>query len=336
MLVTALITPFQDDLALDLGALERLVAFQLAQGVTQVLLFGTTGEGATLSDGERTRALDAALSVATPEQLMVSIGPGRPDELAARGREALARGVRDLLLVDCPYARPSSDALRRAWHGPVAQALPEARLFPYAVPSRTGTELLPDDLARLAEDHPNVVGVKDASGRLARMTRVRDLCGDDFVLLCGDDGHLMTAVSDPEIRAHGGCSVASNLAPAAVGALLETARASGGGAALRLHEALTPLFGLVGVQALERIELRGELLEVPQVARNPAPLKSAMSQLGLPGGVCRPPHAPLLPGARERVSALLVDARRRDRTTLQPILSEFAAVDGAALVRGAS
>ncbi|RKY20849.1 MAG: 4-hydroxy-tetrahydrodipicolinate synthase [Planctomycetota bacterium] len=336
MLVTALITPLKDDLALDVGALERLVRFQLAQGTSQVLLFGTTGEGATLSEAERARALDAALSVAPPERLMVSLGPGRPDELLARGHAALSRGVRDLLLVDCPYARPSSDALRRAWHGPLAQALPEARLFPYAVPSRTGSELLPDDLARLVQDHPNVVGVKDATGRLARMTRVRDLCGDDFVLLCGDDGHLMKAVSDPEIRAQGGCSVASNLAPAAMLRLLECARAGDSAGALRRHEALLPLFGLVGLQSLERVELRGELLDVPQVARNPAPLKAAMAQLALPGGPCRPPHAPLPPGARERLAALLVDARRRDRTTLQPILAEFALADGEALVSGAS
>ena len=84
----------------------------------------------------------------------------------------------------------------------MAAALPEARLIPYAVPGRTGTELLPDDLARLAEDHANVVGVKDATGRLARMTRVRELCGEDFLLLCGDDHLLRDAMIDPAIRAH--------------------------------------------------------------------------------------------------------------------------------------
>jgi 4-hydroxy-tetrahydrodipicolinate synthase len=330
MLVTALITPFGDGGSLDstgsvdCDALERLVAFQLARGVDQVLLFGTTGEGSTLTDAERTRALDVALSVAPPERLMVSVGPGRPDELIARGEAALARGVRDLLLVDCPYAGPSSASLRLAWYGPLATALPEARLFPYAVPSRTGTELLPDDLARLVEDHPNVVGVKDATGRLARMIRVRALCGDDFLLLCGDDGHLMDAIADKEIRAQGGCSVASNLAPSALAALVDAAASDRRGEALALHEALLPLFAMVSVQSVEQVKVDGQVLDVPQIARNPAPLKAALAQLGLPGGPCRPPHGPLGPRAHKVVSTLLADMRRGDADLLAPALVDLA------------
>ena len=167
MLVTALVTPFRGDEqgsgghSIDLDVYRGLVSFQLVHGVDQVLVAGTTGEGASLSEDERLALLDAALEVARPDQGMLSIGGGRLDDVVARGMAALQRDVRDLLLADCPYSGASSHALRTQWHGPAAAALPEARLFPYAVPGRTGTEMLPDDLARLSGDHVNVVGVKE-------------------------------------------------------------------------------------------------------------------------------------------------------------------------------
>ena len=87
------------------------------------------GEGMALSDAERLDILDAALEVAAPGQLMVGLGAGRLEQVIERGRDTLGRGVADLLLVDCPYSGASSAALRTAWHGPVAAALPDARLI---------------------------------------------------------------------------------------------------------------------------------------------------------------------------------------------------------------
>jgi 4-hydroxy-tetrahydrodipicolinate synthase len=329
MLVTALVTPYEGGAcALDLELLKRLVRFQLDAGVDQVLLGGTTGENGALSEDDRRELLQAALEVATPDQLMYGLGSGRLDEVIARGREALAAGVRSLLLVDCPYSGASSAALRTSWHGPAAEALPDARLYPYAVPGRTGTELLPDDLARLAQDHPNVVGVKDATGRLARMLRVRELCGEEFVLLCGDDPQARDALVDPTIRAHGVCSVVANLVPAVMRRLVDHGLRGEAGPTRRLHEAVEPLFDLISITAAETVEVAGESLAVPQRVRNPVPLKAAFLELGIDLGGCRPPLGELGPRGRTQVRNVLTRLKRRPgEDPLAPLLERLVSGD---------
>ena len=324
MLVTALVTPFVDEgRRVDLRLVERLVGFQREQGVDVVLLAGTTGEGSSLTEAEREGLLDAALAAAPPEALMLGLGFGPLPTVVERGRAALRRGVRQMLLVDHPYAGPCSASLREAWHGPVASALPEARLFPYAVPGRTGTELLPDDLARLAEDHPNVVGVKDATGRLARMERVRELLGDDFLLMCGDDVHLRDAMIDPVIRAQGAFSVVSNLAPGATARLVSACRAGDAAGARRLHDDLAPLFRLVGITAEEVVATGGRELAVPQRVRNPVPLKEVFERLGVLAAGCRPPLAPMGPAGRRLAHRAVLDALERTPELLAPLEAAF-------------
>ncbi|MGQ0552955.1 MAG: dihydrodipicolinate synthase family protein [Planctomycetota bacterium] len=327
MLVTALVTPFtKGGMAPDLACYARLVRFQLDHGTDQVLVAGTTGEATALSEAERHALLDAALEQARPEQIMLAIGPGALPEVIARGRRALQLGVRDLLLVDAPYSGASSAALRESWHGAVAAALPEARLFPYAVPARTGTELLPDDLARLVEEHPNVVGVKDATGRLARMERVRALCGEDFLLLCGDDALLRDAMIDPHIRAHGGCTVTSNLAPTAMRALHDAAAALQAARARELHDSLQPLFELMGVTAEEQILLRGDVVKVPQRSKNPVPVKAALGLLSVMSGDVRAPLAAMGPASLARVREVLRLVERRQPSPLSALRAAFTPV----------
>src|SRR6185369_10242567 len=169
----------------------RLVGFALDHGCDQVLVAGPLGEGDALDDGEWESLLQEAVSAARPPQIL------------ARARLALQLGVRDLLIADAPGHGASSMALRERWHGALARALPEARLWPLAAPGLSGAELLPDDLARLHDEHANVVGIVDATGRLARLARVRALCGADFAILCGDDLMLRDALVDPAIRADG-------------------------------------------------------------------------------------------------------------------------------------
>jgi 4-hydroxy-tetrahydrodipicolinate synthase len=335
MLVTALVTPFKGSAqALDLELLGELVRFQLDAGVDQVLLGGTTGEGGALSNAERLELLSAALEVAEPQQIMFGLGTGCLDDMISRGEAALMLGVQNLLLVDCPYSGASSAALRTSWHGPVAEALPDARLFPYAVPGRTGTELLPDDLARLAESYPNVVGVKDATGRLARMLRVRELCGDEFVLLCGDDCQARDALVDPAIRAHGVCSVTSNLVPAVFRELVNHGRAGEGGKTSLLKESIEPLFDLMSFTTSELLDVGGEPRAVPQRVRNPVPLKAAMLALGLDLGGCRPPLDALGPNGREKVSRVLSQLKRRPgEDPLEPWLTRLIPAGEVALER---
>ncbi|GJM22108.1 MAG: 4-hydroxy-tetrahydrodipicolinate synthase [Planctomycetota bacterium] len=326
MLVTALVTPFREGGALVNGSLlQELIAFQLAEGAHQVLLAGTTGEGAALSEEERGQLLDAALEVAEPRQLMVALGFGRLPDVIERGQDALARGVRDLLLVDCPYSGASSAGLREHWHGAVAAALPEARLLPYAIPQRTGTELLPDDLARLVEDHPNVIGVKDATGRLARMLRVRELCGPDFHLLCGEDSQLRDAMLDPNIRADGAVSVASHLAPRSVRDLVEACRRGDATHARELHDALLPLFQLVTFHSSEALRVGEQQLQVPQRLKNPVPLKACLEHLGVAVGTCRAPLSAVNAKVRAQLEAILDDVFVAHRNVLAPLHESFGA-----------
>jgi len=326
MLVSALVTPFRaGDGAPDLPAAASFARFQLAHGCDAVLLFGSSGEGAALEDGERERLLDAVLDVARPAQVMVALGAGPLPAIIARGRQAGSRGVRDLLLADAPYSGASSSALRTHWHEPVARALAESRLFPCAVPSRTGTELLPDDLARLAEDCPNVVGVKDATGRLARMGRVRELCGERFSILCGDDAMLRDALLDPHIRADGAIAVSTNLVPAAMRALLDAGRAGRAVEARQLHDALSLLFGLASVTAEEDLPVRGELRAVPQRSRNPVPVKTALAQLGACDAAVRAPLGPMGTRGVERVASALALTARRYPELFAPLQSALAA-----------
>ena len=324
MLVTALVTPFRGEGAtLDDTLYAQLVRFQLSQGADRVLVAAVDGEGPALDEGERAALLDAALSAARPEQLVYALGPGRPAELVARGRQALARGVRDLLLVDAPYVGSSSADLRERWHAPVARALPECRLFPSSAPLRTGTELLPDDLARLREDCPNVVGVEDGTGRLARMRRVRELCGADFTILCADDALLRDAMIDPHIRVDGGSSLLANLAPAGLRALHDAAAALDAVAARGLHDGLLPLFGLASVTAEEPVELGGERQLVPQRARGAVTLKTALAALGVLAPVWRAPLGPMGAAGAARVGAALRAAARSNAALLAPLATAF-------------
>ncbi len=335
MLVSALVTPFRaGDGAPDLPAAASFARFQLAHGCDAVLLFGIAGEGSALHDDERERLLDAVLGVARPEQVMVALGEGTLSTVLARARQACSRGVRNLLLTDAPYSGASSSALRTQWHEPVARALPESRLFPCAVPSRTGTELLPDDLARLAEDCPNVVGVKDATGRLARMGRVRELCGEHFAILCGDDLMLRDALLDPHIRADGAVASTTNLAPAAMRALYDAARAGRAAAARELHDALSLLFGLASITTEEDLPVRGERRTVPQRSRNPVPLKAALSQLGACDAGVRAPLGPIGARGAERVSSALALTARRYPEWFVPLQQALVAADAAPHVAG--
>jgi 4-hydroxy-tetrahydrodipicolinate synthase len=324
MLVSALVTPFRKDgegPALDRFA--RLVGFALDHGCDQVLVAGPLGEGEALDDGEWESLLQEAVGAARPHQIMAAMGNGRLAQILARARLALQLGVRDLLVADAPGHGASSMALRERWHGALARALPEARLWPLAAPGLSGAELLPDDLARLHDEHANVVGVVDASGRMARLSRVRALCGAEFSILCGDDLMLRDALVDPAIRADGGCVAACNLAPGTVRRLLDEARAGEPARVRELHEALAPLLSLGVVTVEEALLVRGEALAVPQRTRGPVPIKAALALLGLGSCLCRAPLGPLGPNGESRVRAALVTAHRAHPELLAPLAEYF-------------
>ncbi len=303
---TALVTPFrgQDGEAVDFQALEKLVEFQIAGGLSGVLAMGTTGESPTL-DWEEHSEVTARVKEFTGDRCTVIAGTGSncTAEAISSTRHAARHGIGAILLVEPYYNGPSSIEIRREYMGPIAEAFPQIEVIPYVIPGRSGTQLLPEDLALMHRQYDNVNTVKEASGSLENMRRTRQCCGPSFQILSGDDDRTFDMMADEQIRAAGVISVISNVAPAAVQqmteALLEGRVEEGRG----LHEALKPLFGIVTVKTQEQSPWGERLCK----ARNPLPIKTLMRILGMPVGPCRRPLGRM---TRRGVEVVLGAARK--------------------------
>jgi 4-hydroxy-tetrahydrodipicolinate synthase len=282
---TALITPFEED-GLDREGLDRLVAYQVQNGISGILAAGTTGESPTLS-WEEHYDLVKRVAEGTRGRVLCIAGTGsnNTQEALEATRQAVLAGAEAVLLVDPYYNGPSSLEIRREYIAPIAEANPDVQIVPYVIPGRTGAQLMPEDLALLSQRYNNVKTVKEATGSLENMRRTRACCGEAFSILSGDDAMTLEMMTDPAVRAAGVISVYSNVLPGAICDLvnaicsgdLETARA--------LEANLAPLFGLVTVKTTEQTPLGPVVCK----AKNPLAVKTLMAVLGMPGGRCRPP-----------------------------------------------
>jgi len=163
-------------------------------------------------------------------------------------------------------------------------------VVPYIIPGRTGTALSAEDLALLSREFSNVKAVKEATGDPERMIRTRQLVGNDFAILSGDDEFTFEMMARPGIRAAGVVSVMSNVVPKAIQEMTEKIISGDLTGAGNLRDALKPLFDIVTVKAKdERIFPDGEKISVEDKFRNPLPLKTLMNGLGMPAGTCRRP-----------------------------------------------
>ncbi len=294
---TALVTPMLPNGAVDWAGLEKNIAFQLDQGITGLVPAGTTGESPTLDWDEHNRVIDAAIRAGRARCLVIAgTGSNSTDEALRASRHAAEMGADALLLVECYYNGPSSLELRREYHGVIAAACPGCTIIPYIIPGRTGTAMSPEDLAILAAEHPNVTAVKEATGDVARMALTRQLVGDEFDILSGDDGITCEIMIDSRVRAQGVVSVISNVAPAAVVQLANAALGNRAAEAADLHNALAPLFDIVTITVEdERVMPDGTRRAAKDKFRNPLAIKSLMNALGMPAGPCRAPLGRMTP-----------------------------------------
>ncbi len=319
---TAIITPFKNN-AVDYDGLEKLADFQIQNGITGILAVGTTGESPVLSWDEHNKVTET-IAKKTNGKCMCIAGAGSNNtaESMAATRHAAEVGADAALLVEPYYNGPSSLEIRKEYVAPIAAAFKDLDIIPYVIPGRTGTQLLPQDLALLHAKYPNVRTVKEATASIDNMKRTRECCGPEFMILSGDDGMTYEMMTDPQIKAAGVISVASNVAPQAVTAMVQLLNADKHAEAETLMQKLTPLFNLVTVKTTEKTPYG----DVSCRARNPLAYKALMSVLGMPSGPCRQPLGKLTLNGLQTVLDALRTVQSNAPEILQPV-AEFFNVD---------
>jgi 4-hydroxy-tetrahydrodipicolinate synthase len=317
---TALITPMTRNQQIDYEGLQSLIEYQVKNGVKGILAMGTTGESPTLDWNEHNRVIEKTHEYTGNRALTIAgTGSNSTQETLDATAHAQSEGIRCVLLVDPYYNGPSSMEIRREYIEPVARKFPEVQIIPYVIPGRTGTQLMPQDLAILHQQYPNVRCVKEATGDLKNMELTRQLCGEDFAILSGDDDKTYTMMISPDIGASGVISVVSNVAPRAVSDMVHYILDGNEEAANTIAQALQPLFSIVTVKTQEQTIFG----DVPCKARNPLAYKTLMNVLGMPAGPCRQPLGKM---TRSGLEVVLSSARRvfeANPEIFQPIADHF-------------
>lgn len=216
--IVALVTPMNNDGGLNFSCLTKLVDWHIEQGTNAIVVAGTTGESATLSMSEHCNLLEVVVEhVSGRIPVIAGTGANSTKEAIELTKEAKGIGVDACLLVTPYYNRPTQDGLYRH-HMLIADEVEVPQIL-YNVPSRTACDMLPETVARLCT-HPNIIGIKDATGNLERGMRIMASCGSDFFLYSGDDA---TAVELMLLGAKGNISVTANVAPRAMATLCDAA-----------------------------------------------------------------------------------------------------------------
>ena len=283
---TALITPFQDG-KVDEEAFVRLIEFQIREGVSALIVAGTTGEGSTLSGEEHARLI--TLAVATVKgRVPVIAGTGSNDTAAAirKTRAACEAGADGVLLVT-PYYNKTTQRGLIAHYRAIADASEKPCIL-YNVPGRTGLNMLPETVAALA-DHPRIAAVKEASGNISQVARIRRLCGDQVAIYSGNDDQTLPMLS---LGALGVISVASNVLP-------------------REMSELCALWFAGKTREAEKAQLR--LLDVMNALMsetNPIPVKAACARMGYGKNEVRLPLVPMEEEKVDRLMEMMKEARK--------------------------
>ena len=284
---TALITPFNKAGELDQQGLEQLINFQIQNGITGILATGTTGESPTFKWKEHDHVIALTAKQTKGSCLCIAgTGSNNTEEALMGASHAAKEGVDAILMADPYYNGPSSLEIRKEYYEVVAKKYPDTDIIPYIIPGRTGAQMLPQDLAILADNCPNITSVKEATGNFDNMKLTRKYCGNKFNILSGDDALVYEMMTHPEITAGGSISVMANIAPRFMTQMVTLINQGKKEEALKIQNKLKPLLDLVVVTTQEETPNYGP---VNCRARNPLPLKTMMQLLGMPSGPCRKP-----------------------------------------------
>ena len=270
--MVAVVTPMDADGTVNYGQFAKLIDFHLDSGTQALVVAGTTGESATLDHAEHVEVIAKACEVAAGRiPIVAGTGSNSTAQTLQLSREVDRLPVAAFLVVTPYYNKPTQEGMRRHF-SLIADAVTRPVIL-YNVPGRTGVDLKPDTVIRLAA-HPNIQGVKEATGELNRVRVLRDACGSSFKLLSGDDA------TSCEFMLQGGdgvISVTGNVAPSALRQLCDAATARRRVEAERIDARLQPLHRNLFCES------------------NPIPVKWAVQQMGLIGPGIRLPLTPLAP-----------------------------------------
>ncbi len=281
--IVAIVTPFKNG-KVDEEALRELIEFQIANGTDGIVPCGTTGESPVLSHEEHDRVIEITVdAVKKRVPVIAGTGSNSTDEALRLTKHAHEVGADGALMV-CPYYnRPTQEGLYQHYKV-IAEKVPIPIVI-YNIPGRTGVNMTPETLARLAKIK-NIVGVKEAAGSLKQMADIIRLCGEDFDVLSGDDFFTYPLLC---LGGKGIISVVSNVAPADMAALVDAFEAGDMKKAKALHYKMTPLIDSLFIET------------------NPAPVKAALAMMGKIQYELRLPLAKLSDANYEKLKKAMQD-----------------------------
>jgi len=288
------------DGTIDFACLERLVDLHIAEGTDCLVITGTTGESATLTRAEHVEVIRVAAERAAGRiPVVAGTGSNSTAQTIDLSRAVASCPIDGYLIVTPYYNKPTQEGLCRHYLA-IADAVDRPVIL-YNVPGRTGVDMLPETVAKVA-GHSGIVGIKEATGDLGRVAALRAGCGEAFVLLSGDDATAREFILK---GGQGVISVTANVAPALMAAMCEAALEGNQGLAAELDARL--------------VDLHRDLF----VESNPIPVKWALERLGLIPGGLRLPLTPLSAAARPVVEAAL-----RRAGLLEPLSGERVSAGG--------
>ncbi|MER8639094.1 4-hydroxy-tetrahydrodipicolinate synthase [Mesorhizobium sp. M1365] len=284
--LTALVTPFEKSGRFDEKAFRAFIAWQIAEGTTGVVPVGTTGESPTLSHDEHRQVVKVCIEVAKGRVPVVAgAGSNNTDEAVGLVQYAEKAGADAALVVTPYYNRPTQRGLY-AHFAAVAKAT-SLPIIIYNIPPRSVVDMSPETMGQLVHDFKNIVGVKDATGKVERVSEQRATCGKDFIQLSGEDASALG------FNAHGGVgcvSVTANVAPRLCAEFQEATLSGDSAKALDLQDRLLPLHKAIFME--------------PGVSG----AKYALSKLGKVENVLRSPLMTVEPSTAEKIDAAMKHA----------------------------
>ncbi|PYL08099.1 MAG: 4-hydroxy-tetrahydrodipicolinate synthase [Verrucomicrobia bacterium] len=284
---TALVTPFRNG-GLDVSAFEQLIETQIAADITGIVAIGTTGESPTLSHEEREELIRLAVGTANKRCLVLAgTGSNATQHAVADTKLAEKLGVDGALLVAPYYNKPSQEGLFRHFKAIAgATSLP---IMLYNIPGRCSVDILPETVTRLAKECRNIVSIKEASGSVERVSELRRCLPESFTILSGDDSLTLPFMAAGAV---GVVSVASNLFPSQVCALVRACESGDLKSAATLHRKLLPLFKDLFIEP------------------NPVPVKTALGWRGAMSGEVRLPLCEMSQANQARLRKTLEEFER--------------------------